>query len=156
MGYVKGLKCRECGKTYPAEAIYVCEFCFGSLEVDYDYEALKKIVTRRHIESGPSSLWRYRELLPIDGEPTVGFFSGFTPFFRAQRLAEALGVGELYIKDDSVSHPTLSFKDRVVSVALTRAKELGFDTVACASTGNLANAVAAHAARAGLRCFVFI
>ncbi len=156
MSYVKGLKCRECGKTYPAQALYVCEFCFGSLEADYDYEALKKIVTRKRIESGPASLWRYKDLLPLDHEPTVGFYSGFTPLVRAKRLADELGVKELYIKDDSVCHPTLSFKDRVVAVALSKAKELGFDTVACASTGNLANAVSAHGAWAGLKRYIFI
>ena len=156
MGYVKGLKCRECGKNYPVQAIYVCEYCFGSLEVDYDYDRLKKIVTRKHIESGPKSLWRYKDLLPIDGEPTVGFYSGFTPLVKAKHLADELGVREIYIKDDSSCHPTLSFKDRVVAVALTKAKELGFDTVACASTGNLANAVAAHGAWAGLNRYIFI
>ena len=156
MGYVKSLKCRECGKTYPKEAIYVCEYCFGSLEVDYDYEALKKVVSRNRIASGPKSLWRYRDLLPIDGEPAVGFYSGFTPLVRADRLAEEFGVKELYIKDDTVCHPTWSFKDRVVAVALSKAKELGFDTVACASTGNLANAVAAHSAWSNLKCFIFI
>ncbi len=156
MGFVKGLKCRECGKTYPAEAIYVCEFCFGSLEVDYDYDRIKKVLTRERIEAGPKSLWRYKDLLPIDKEPTVGFHSGFTPLVRADRLAQELGVKELYIKDDSVCHPTLSFKDRVVAVALSKAKELGFDTVACASTGNLANAVSAHGAWAGLKRFIFI
>ncbi len=139
MSYVIGLKCRECGRLYPKEVIFVCEYCFGSVEVDYDYDAIKRVFTTAALASRPKSLWRYRELLPIEGDPTVGLTSGFTPFFRAERLAEALGVEELYIKDDSVSHPTLSFKDRVVAVALTRAKELGFDTVACASTGNLAN-----------------
>ncbi len=156
MSYVIGLKCRECGRLYPKEVIFVCEYCFGSIEVDYDYEAIRRVFTRETLASRPKSLWRYRELLPIEGEPTAGLFSGFTPFFRAERLGEALGVRELYIKDDSVSHPTLSFKDRVVAVALTRAKEFGFDTVACASTGNLANAVAAHAARAGLKRYIFI
>ena len=156
MSYVLGLKCRECGRLYPKEVINVCEYCFGSIEVDYDYDAIRRVLTKDAIAARPHSLWRYRELLPIEGEPTVGLFSGFTPLFRANRLAEALGVSELYIKDDSVSHPTLSFKDRVVSVALTRAKELGFDTVACASTGNLANAVSAHAAKAGLKCYVLI
>ena len=151
-----GLKCRECGRLYPTEVINVCEFCFGSIEVDYDYEAIRRTLTKASFASRPESLWRYRELLPIQGEPTVGLCSGWTPLVRAKRLAEALGVRELYVKDDSVSHATLSFKDRVVSVALTRAKELGFETVACASTGNLANAVSAHAARAGLKCFVFI
>ena len=156
MGYVIGLKCRECGRLYPKEVINVCEYCFGSIEVDYDYDAIRRALSQAAFASRPKSLWRYRELLPIEGEPTVGLSSGFTPLFRAERLADTLGVRELYIKDDSVSHPTLSFKDRVVSVALTRAKELGFDTVACASTGNLANAVSSHAARAGLKCYVFI
>ena len=156
MGFVKNLKCRECAKLYPTEAIYVCEYCFGSLEVDYDYEALRKVITRKRIESGPNSLWRYRDLLPLDREPTVGFYSGFTPLVRANRLADELGVKELYIKDDSVCHPTLSFKDRVVAVALSKAKELGFDTVACASTGNLANAVSAHGAWAGLKRYILI
>ncbi len=156
MSYVIGLKCRECRRLYPKEVIFVCEYCFGSVEVDYDYDAIRRSFTKASLATRPKSLWRYRELLPIEGEPTVGLSSGFTPFFRAERLAEALGVDELYIKDDSVSHPTLSFKDRVVAVALTRAKELHFDTVACASTGNLANAVAAHAARAGLNRYIFI
>ncbi len=156
MSFVKGLKCRECGRAYPKEAIYVCEFCFGSLEVDYDYDAIRRSLTQKKIAEGPKSLWRYRELLPLDGEPTVGLFSGFTPFFRARNLAKRLGVSELYIKDDSSCHPTWSFKDRVVSIALSKARELGFDTVACASTGNLANAVAAHAAQAGFKCFIFI
>ena len=114
--------------------------------MDYDYGRIKKDISRKKIQSRPPSLWRYRELLPIDREPTVGFHSGFTPLFRSERLAKALGTKELYIKDDSVCHPTLSFKDRVVAVALTRAKELGFDTVACASTGNLAGSVSANAA----------
>jgi len=156
MSFVIGLKCRECGRLYPKEVIFVCEYCFGSVEVDYDYEAIRRVLTKETLATRPKSLWRYRELLPIEGEPTVGFFSGFTPFFRAERLAEALGVAELYLKDDSVSHPTLSFKDRVVSVALTRAKELGFDTVACASTGNLANSIAALSAYAGLKRYIFI
>jgi threonine synthase len=151
-----GLRCRECGRTYPKEVIFVCEYCFGSVEVEYDYDAIRRVLTKATLASRPKSLWRYRELLPIEGEPTVGHFSGFTPLFRAERLAEALEVDELYIKDDSVSHPTFSFKDRVVSVALTRAKEFGFDTVACASTGNLANAVAALGARAGLKRYIFI
>ncbi len=156
MSYVLGLKCRECGRLYPKEVVNVCEYCFGSIEADYDYEAIGRVFTRAAVAARPQTLWRYRELLPIEGEPTVGLHSGFTPLFRARRLAEALGVEELYVKDDTVSHPTLSFKDRVVSVALTRAKELGFDIVACASTGNLANAVSAHAAKAGLKCYVFI
>ena len=156
MSYMIGLKCRECGRHYPKEVLFVCEYCFGALEVDYDYDAIRKVFTKATLQARPKSLWRYRELLPIDGEPTVGFFSGFTPLIRATNLAKAFGVQELYIKDDSVSHPTLSFKDRVVSIALTRAKELGFDTVACASTGNLANSVSALSALAGLQRYIFI
>jgi len=156
MSYVKGLKCRECGRPYPKEPIYVCEYCFGPLEVDYDYEKIKTKLTREEIESRPENLWRYKELLPIDKEPTDGLNSGYTPLVRAAKLAKALGVKELYIKDDSVSHPTLSFKDRVVAVALSKAKEFGFDTVACASTGNLANSVAAQSALAGLKRYIFI
>ncbi len=155
MSYVAGLKCRECGRTYPKDVLYVCEFCFGALEVIYDYPAIKQVLTKASIAQRPKSLWRYRELLPIDGEPAVGEYSGFTPLIPARHLAKALGVKELYIKDDSVSHPTLSFKDRVVSVAITKAKEFGFDTVACASTGNLANSVSALGARAGLQRYIF-
>ncbi len=156
MTFIKGLRCRECGREFPAKAIFVCEYCFGSLEVDYDYERIHARLTRQLIESRPANIWRYRELLPIDGDPTVGFHTGMTPFYRADRLGHALGVKELYIKDDSVCHPTLSFKDRVVSVALSRAKELGFDTVSCASTGNLANSVAALSAHAGMKRVIFI
>ncbi|MCM8795862.1 MAG: threonine synthase [Candidatus Omnitrophica bacterium] len=156
MSYVKGLKCRECGRRYPKEPLFVCEYCFGPLEVDYDYERIKKVLTRKEIESRPKNLWRYRELLPIDGRPSDGLNSGFTPLFRAKNLEKVLGVKELYIKDDSVNHPTLSFKDRVVAVALSKAKEFGFDTVACASTGNLANSTAAQAAVANLKCYIFI
>jgi threonine synthase len=122
----------------------------------YDYESIRAQLSRQVIESRPASLWRYRELLPVTGEPTVGLHSGFTPLVKADRLAAYLGVKELYIKDDSVNHPTFSYKDRVVSVAISKAVEFGFDTVSCASTGNLANSVSAHAARAGLRCFIFI
>jgi threonine synthase len=156
MNYIKGLKCRECHRIYKAEAIYVCEFCFGSLEVDYDYDKIKSVISRDRIAKGPKSIWRYRELLPIEGEPSVGYHAGFTPLFKADNLARELGMKELYIKDDSVCHPTLSFKDRVVAVALTRAKELGFKTVSCASTGNLAGSVSAQAAWAGLNRFIFI
>ncbi|HXV28241.1 MAG TPA: threonine synthase [bacterium] len=156
MSYLKGLRCRECEREYPKQALYVCEYCFGSLEATYDYQAIRKVLTREKIQNGPKSLWRYRELLPIDGEPTAGFYSGFTPFVKAKILARELGVRELYVKDDSVCHPTWSFKDRVVAVALSRARELGFDTVACASTGNLANSVAANAAWAGFKRYIFI
>ena len=153
---MKALKCRECGREYPLEATHVCEFDFGPLEVAYDYDRIKKSLTRAAIEARPKTMWRYRELLPIAGEPTVGPLVGFTPLVKAPRLAKALGIRELYIKNDAVNYPTLSFKDRVVSVALSRAKELGFKTVACASTGNLANSVAANAASAGLKSYVFI
>ena len=156
MEKVLGLKCRECERQYPKEPLHVCEFCFGPLEVDYDYEVIKKSISRRSIEQGPASLWRYADLLPIDGEPTDGLNSGFTPLIRAKNLEDRLGVKALYIKDDTVCHPTLSFKDRVVSVALSKAKEFGFDTVSCASTGNLAHSVSAHAAIANLNCFIFI
>jgi len=156
VSYIKGLKCRECGREYPKEALFVCEYCFGSLEVTYDYAKIKETLTRETILSRPKNLWRYRELLPIEGEPTDGFHSGFTPLVRAKNLGKALGVSKLYVKDDSVSHPTLSFKDRVVAVALSRAKEFGFSTVACASTGNLANSVASQAAKAGLKSYIFI
>jgi len=156
MPYVKGLKCRECGRLYPKEPIYVCEYCFGPLEVDYDYEKIKHKLTKDVLESRPKTMWRYRELLPIDKEPVVGLDTGFTPLIRARNLEKALGVKELYLKDDSVNHPTMSFKDRVVSVAISKAKEFGFDTVACASTGNLANSVAAQSAIAGLKRYIFI
>ena len=153
---MKALKCRECGREYPLEATHVCEFDFGPLEVAYDYDRIKKSLTRAVIESRPKTMWRYRELLPIASEPTVGKQVGFTPLVKADRLAKALGIRELYVKNDAVNYPTLSFKDRVVSVALSRSKELGFTTVACASTGNLANSVAANAASAGLKSYVFI
>jgi threonine synthase len=149
-----GLQCHLCKAKFPAEALWVCEKCLGPLEPTYDYASVK--ITRDEIERRPKNLWRYRELLPITGEPLTGFNSGFTPLVRATRLADRLGLSELYIKDDSVNHPTLSYKDRVVSVAATRAIELGFDVLACASTGNLANSVAAHAARLGVDCCVFI
>jgi threonine synthase len=150
------LKCRECGRQYPKKAVHVCEFDFGPLEADYNYDVIKNAISRKVIESRPASMWRYRELLPIDGDATVGLNTGFTPLVKADRLAKALGVRELYVKNDAFNYPTLSFKDRVVSVALTRAKELGFKIVACASTGNLANSVAAHAAGAGLKSYVLI
>lgn len=156
MGYIKGLKCRECGRGYPVAPIYVCEFCFGPLEVVYDYKSIRKILTRKAIEKREKNLWRYRELLPIDGEPQVGLNSGYTPLLKADNLAKELGIEKLYIKDDTVAHPTLSFKDRVVAVALTKAREFGFDTVACASTGNLAHSVSAQGVKAGFKRFIFI
>lgn len=154
--WFSNLKCRECGRLYEKEAIHICEFDFGPLEAAYDYEAIRAVLTREVIESRPKTMWRYRELLPIDGDPTVGELVGFTPLVKADRLAKKLGIRELWIKNDTVNYPTLSFKDRVVSVALSRARELGFEVVACASTGNLANSVAANAAAAGLKSYVLI
>ena len=156
MSYVTGLRCRECGAEYPQEPLHVCDQCFGPLEVGYDYAAIGRALSRERIAARPRNLWRYRELLPIDGDPQVGPYSGFTPLVKADRLAEVLRVKELYVKDDSVNHPTFSYKDRVVAVAISKAIEFNFDTVSCASTGNLANSVAAHAARACLACFIFI
>ncbi len=150
------LRCHLCHAVFPAEALWVCQHCLGPLEVAFDYPTIAKTLSRETIERRPKNLWRYRELLPITGEPQTGLHSGFTPLVRADRLAARLGVRELYIKDDSVNHPTCSYKDRVVSVAATRAVELGFTMFACASTGNLAGSVAAHAARLGLQCSVFI
>src|SRR5213080_5031261 len=155
-GFMKALKCRECGREYPLTATHVCEFDFGPLEVVYDYDRIKESLTRAAIQSRSKSMWRYRELLPVLHGPTVGLQVGFTPLVKADRLAKRLGIRELWIKNDTVNYPSLSFKDRVVSVALSRAKELGFTTVACASTGNLANSVAANAASVGLRAYVFI
>jgi len=155
-GFMKALKCRECGRAYPLAATHVCEFDFGPLEVVYDYDRIKQSLNHSDIHSRPQTMWRYRELLPVAGDPTVGFEVGFTPLIKADHLAQQLGVRELWVKNDAVNYPTLSFKDRVVSVALSRARELGFNTVACASTGNLANSVAANAAAAGLKAYVFI
>lgn len=154
--FFSNLKCRECGRLYPKQAIHVCDFDFGPLEAAYDYDAIKAAISRDILRSRKRRMWRYRELLPIDGEPTIGTQVGFTPLVRADRLAKKLGIRTLWIKNDTVNYPTLSFKDRVVSVALNRAKELGFTTVACASTGNLANSVAANAASAGLKSYVLI
>jgi threonine synthase len=150
------LRCHLCQASFPATALWVCDQCLGPLEVTYDYAAIAPLLSRETIERRPKNLWRYRELLPIEGQPRTGLHSGFTPLVRADRLARHLGVRELYIKDDSVNHPTCSYKDRVVSIAATRAVELGFSVFACASTGNLANSVSAHAARLGLSCYVFI
>jgi threonine synthase len=154
--FVRGLKCRLCGKAYPKQALNFCEEDFGPLEVDYDYGAIGAALSRGKIELRAPTMWRYRELLPLDGEPTVGAQVGGTPLVRANRLAEALGVESLWLKNDAVNFPTLSFKDRVVAVALSKARELGFQTVGCASTGNLANSVAANAAAAGLESYIFV
>jgi threonine synthase len=155
VAYTTVLHCRECGREYPQEPINVCDFCFGPLEVVYDYEAIGKVMSRESIQAGPHSMWRYAELLPVSAENRVDLNAGFTPLIRAKNLANHLGLDELYLKNDCVN-PSYSFKDRVVSVAATKALEFGFDTLACASTGNLACAVAAHAARAGMRSYVFI
>jgi len=154
--FATGLKCKVCGKLYPKQPINFCTDDFGPLEVVYDYAAIRPHVGRDKIERRPRTMWRYRELLPIDGEPTVGPQVGGTPLIRADRLADALGVERLWIKNDAVNFPTLSFKDRVVSVALSKAREFGFRTVGCASTGNLANSVAANAAQAGLEAYIFV
>lgn len=152
----KALKCKECGAEYELKAFHVCEFCFGPLEVAYDYSALRRTVTRESIQAGPNSIWRYRPFLPVATDNPIDVGTGMTPLIQSNRLARRLGLKKLYIKNDAVNMPTLSFKDRVVSVALTRAQELGFSTVSCASTGNLANSTAAIAAHAGLDCCVFI
>ena len=155
MTFIEGLRCRECARPYPAEALHVCEWCFGPLEVVYDYEANAASISKEKIAAGPHTIWRYADLLPAAPEGAVDLGVGFTPLVRADRLAAELGLGELWVKNDTLN-PTGSFKDRVVSVALTKARELGFKVASCASTGNLANSVAAHAARAGMQSVVFI
>jgi threonine synthase len=152
---VESLKCKECGEEYPLEARFVCEQCFGPLEVSYDLSGLDADEARRKIQAGSRGIWRYSDFLPFAGHPGDPLEPGLTPLIRADRLAERLGLGELWIKNDA-ANPTHSFKDRVVAVAVAKAKELGFETVACASTGNLANAVAAHSAAAGLESYVFV
>lgn len=155
MSHVKALRCRECGREYPLETLRVCEFCFAPLDATYDYEAIAKVISREKIARGPLSMWRYRDLLPIDSDKVVDIGTGFTPLIKAENLGRELELDELYLKNDCVN-PTYSFKDRVVSVAATKALEFGFKTLACASTGNLACSVAAHAARAGIEAYVFI
>ncbi len=155
MAFVNGLKCRECGRESPAEPLNVCDYCFGPLEIVYDYATISEIISRERITQGPLSIWRYRDLLPIDSDDPVDIMAGYTPLIKARNLGKKLGLNNLYIKNDSVN-PSFSFKDRVVSVAATKAVEFGFETLACASTGNLACSVAAHAARAGIRAVVFI
>ena len=152
---LEGLKCKECGTEYPLEALYVCDRCFGPLEVAYDFVGLDPGELKRKIQAGSNGIWRYSDFLPFEGRPASALEPGLTPLIRADRLAEQLGVGEVWVKNDA-ANPTHSFKDRVVAVALAKALELGFETVACASTGNLANAVAAHAAAAGVESFVFV
>ena len=155
MAFASALKCRECGREYPADPINVCEFCFGPLEVVYDYEAIARVISRQRIQDGPLTMWRYQDLLPVDADNAVDLQTGFTPLMKAPNLGRMLGLDHLYIKNDAVN-PTNSFKDRVVSVASTKALEYEFKTLACASTGNLAGSVAAHAARAGMTAYIFI
>ncbi len=155
MSFAKNLICKECGRVYPLEPAHVCEFCFGPLEVFYDYEALRRTLSRERIGRGPPTIWRYADLLPCRAETAVDIGTGFTPLLRANNLGRLLGLSNLYIKNDCMN-PTWSFKDRVVSVASSVAREFEFDTLACASTGNLANSVSAHAARAGMKAIVFI
>lgn len=147
---------KEGSKEYPLKALHICEETFAPLEVAYDYDLIRRQVSRESIQAGPHSIWRYRAFLPVESENPIDVGTGMTPLVKSHRLARRLGLKNLYIKNDAVNMPTLSFKDRVVSVALTRARELGFTTVSCASTGNLANSTAAIAAHAGLDCCVFI
>ena len=153
---VENLKCKECGAEYELGASYFCEKCFGPLEVAYDHSRLDAVEAKRRIQAGSQGIWRYADFLPFAGRPADPLEPGLTPLLRADRLAERLGLdAEVWVKNDA-ANPTHSFKDRVVAVAVAKAQELGFDTVACASTGNLANAVAAHAAAAGLDSYVFV
>ena len=154
MPFIDSLFCRECGRSYPVAPEHVCEFCFGPLEVGYDYDAVARTISRERIEAGPPSMWRYQDLLPTSRESGIDMGTGLTPLTRADNLGRALGIGNLYIKNDS-TNPTFSFKDRVVSVATNKALEFGFETLACASTGNLAGAVSAHGAKSGMDTMVF-
>jgi threonine synthase len=155
MSSLEALKCKECGERYPLDARYVCDVCFGPLEVAYDFSGLKAEEAKRRIQGGPHDIWRYADFLPFEQRPQTALAAGVTPLVKADRLAQRLGLREVWVKNDA-ANPTHSFKDRVVTVALAKARELGFKVVACASTGNLANAVAAHAAAAGLESYVFI
>ncbi len=156
MADIANLKCRECGRTYDLAPIHVCEFCFGPLEADYDYEAIDQQTSRETIAAGPRSIWRYVDLLPVsENTPRVDLGAGFTPLVPAPRLGAELGIGDLWLKNDTVN-PTFSFKDRVVSVALTKAREFGLKVAAAGTTGNLGNSVAAHAAKAGMPAVVFM
>lgn len=154
MSYARALRCRKCGQEYPVQPLNVCDFCLSPLDVSYDYKALAKVLSREKIAGGPLSMWRYRELLPVEGKE-VDLGTGFTPLVKADNLGHELGLNRLYIKNDCLT-PTYSFKDRAVSVAVTKAREFGFDTIACASTGNLAASVAAHAAKANMKAYVFV
>jgi len=148
------LRCRKCGREYPLEPLNLCEFCFSPLEVNYDYKSMAEMVNREKLSEGPPSMWRYRDMLPVEGE-AVDIGTGFTPLTKADNLGRELGLDQLYIKNDGLN-PSYSFKDRVVSVAATKAREFGFDAIACASTGNLAASVAAHAAKANMKAYVFV
>ncbi len=154
MSYARALRCRKCGQEYPIQPINLCSFCLSPLEVIYDYKAMAKELSREKLAGGPLSMWRYRDMLPIEGK-AVDIGTGFTPLVKADNLGGELGLDELYIKNDCLN-PTYSFKDRPVSVAVTKAQEFGFDTVACASTGNLAASVAAHAIKANMKAYVFV
>ena len=155
MSFERALRCRECGREYDLAPVFSCEFCFGPLEVAYDYDGIRESISRDRIEAGPATLWRYADLLPCDPAYKVDIGTGYTPLIDAKRLARAVGLKQLWIKNDTVN-PTWSFKDRVVSVAIARARQFGFEAMACASTGNLANSVSAHAAAAGMDAYVFI
>lgn len=154
MGYARALRCRKCGQEYPLKAINLCDFCFSPLEVIYDYKAMAKVLSRDKLDRAALNMWRYRDMLPVE-EAEIDIGTGFTPLVKADNLGRELGLERLYIKNDCLN-PTYSFKDRVVSVAITKAREFGFDTVACASTGNLAASVAAHAAKANMKAHVFV
>ena len=154
MTYAKALRCRKCGQEYPLQALNRCHFCLNPLDVIYDYKSISGVIDRKKIAHGPLSMWRYREMLPVDGQE-VDIGTGLTPLIKADRLGSKLGLDRLYIKNDCLN-PTYSFKDRAVAVATTKALEFGFDTIACASTGNLAASVAAHAAKADLKAYVFV
>lgn len=156
MAFATNLVCRKCGKKYPLEPLTTCDDCSGPLELDYDYDAIQKSLSREALKKRQPNMWRYKEFLPLSEPPKVGFDVGFTPLIHATRLGQVLGLKNLYIKNDAVNYPTLSFKDRVVSVAISKAIEFGFQVVGCASTGNLANAVAAQAASAGLESYILI
>jgi threonine synthase len=156
MSRVIALRCKECGKEQAKEPVAACAECWGGLEPLYDLDEVRRTFTPETIASRPRDLWRYRELLPLDGEPTVGRGTGFTPLLAVPRLGRRLGIADLWVKYDAACHPTLSFKDRLVAVALSKAREFGMDTVGCASTGNLANAVAAGAAASGLRAVILV
>jgi len=155
LSYATGLRCRKCGQEYPLQPIKVCDFCLSPVEVNYDYKGMAGALSHKKIAEGPSTMWRYRDLLPVEGSSEIDLGTGFTPLVKADNLGRELGLNELYIKNDCLN-PTYSFKDRAVSVAVTKAREFGFDTIACASTGNLAASVAAHAAKANMKAYVFV